>query len=98
MNYTAIPAVVFTHPEIASVGLKEQEAIDNGYTVRTGQFPFRGIGRARARGDVEGWVKMITDAETEKLIGVTVLAPRRATSFTRRLSRWPLVVMPRTSR
>tara|TARA_B100001179_G_scaffold50410_1_gene33991 strand:- start:136 stop:1536 length:1401 start_codon:yes stop_codon:yes gene_type:complete len=70
MNYTAIPAVVFTHPEIASVGLKEQEAIDNGYTVRTGQFPFRGIGRARARGDVEGWVKMITDAETEKLIGV----------------------------
>lgn len=70
MNYTAIPAVVFTHPEIASVGLKEQEAIDKGHTVRVGRFPFRGIGRARARGDVEGWVKMITDAETDKLLGV----------------------------
>ena len=70
MHYNAIPAVVFTHPEIASVGLKEQEAIDKGHTVRVGRFPFRGIGRARARGDIDGWVKMITDAETGKLLGV----------------------------
>jgi len=70
MHYDAIPAVVFTHPELASVGLTEQQAIDKGHTVRVGRFPFRGVGRARARGDVEGWVKMIADAETDKLLGV----------------------------
>jgi dihydrolipoamide dehydrogenase len=70
MHYNAIPAVVFTHPELASVGLKEQEAIDKGYTIRVGRFPFRGVGRARARGELEGWVKMIADAETDKLLGV----------------------------
>jgi len=70
MHYDAIPAVVFTHPELASVGLTEQQAIDQGHTVRVGRFPFRGVGRARARGDLEGWVKMIADAETDKLLGV----------------------------
>ncbi len=70
MHYDAIPAVVFTHPELASVGLKESEALERGHTLRIGRFPYRGIGRARARDDVEGWVKMITDAETDKLLGV----------------------------
>jgi dihydrolipoamide dehydrogenase len=70
MHYDAIPAVVFTHPELASVGLKEQEAIDKGHTIRVGRFPFRGAGRARARGEIEGWVKMIADADTDKLLGV----------------------------
>lgn len=70
MHYNAIPAVVYTHPELASVGLKEQEARDLGHTLRVGRFPYRGIGRARARADVEGWVKMIADADTDKLLGV----------------------------
>ncbi len=70
MHYNAIPAVVYTHPELASVGLKEQEARDQGHTLRVGRFPYRGIGRARARADVEGWVKMIADADTDKLLGV----------------------------
>jgi dihydrolipoamide dehydrogenase len=70
MHYDAIPAVVFTHPELASVGLTEQQAIDAGHTVQVGRFPFRGLGRARARADVDGWVKMITDADTDKLLGV----------------------------
>lgn len=70
MHYDAIPAVVFTHPELASVGLKEQEAIDKGHTIRVGRFPFRGVGRARTRGELEGWVKMIADADTDKLLGV----------------------------
>jgi len=70
MHYDAIPAVVFTHPELASVGLKEREAIDKGYTIRVGRFPFRGVGRARARGDLDGWVKVIADADTDKLLGV----------------------------
>lgn len=69
MHYDAIPAVVFTHPELASVGLTEQQAHDRGGAVRVGRFPFRGIGRARARGDVDGWAKIIADAETDKILG-----------------------------
>ncbi len=70
MHYHAVPAVVFTHPELASVGLQEEEAREQGHAIRVGRFPFRGAGRARARDDVEGWVKVIADAETDKLLGV----------------------------
>lgn len=69
MHYDAVPAVVFTHPELASVGLTEEQARERGHTVRVGRFPFRGIGRARARGDVDGWSKIIADAETDKILG-----------------------------
>jgi dihydrolipoamide dehydrogenase len=69
MEYDAIPAVVFTHPELASVGLKEDEAAMRG-SIKVGRFPFRGNGRARARNDVEGWVKVIADAETDQILGV----------------------------
>ena len=75
MHYEAIPAVVYTHPEIASVGLKEDEARAKGFTVRIGRFPFRGNGRARALNDVEGWVKVIADAENDKLLGVHCIGP-----------------------
>lgn len=70
MEYDAIPAVVFTAPEIASVGLKEKEAELLGYQLKVGRFPFRGNGRARARDEVEGWVKVIADAENDRILGV----------------------------
>jgi dihydrolipoamide dehydrogenase len=70
MEYDAIPAVVFTHPELASVGLTEQQAELRDRAVKVGRFPFRGNGRARARNDVEGWVKILADAETDEIIGV----------------------------
>ena len=75
MHYEAIPAVVYTHPELASVGLKEEEAVEKGFTIKVGRFPFRGNGRARALNDVEGWVKVIADAETDKLLGVHCIGP-----------------------
>jgi dihydrolipoamide dehydrogenase len=75
MEYEAIPAVVFTHPELASVGLKEEEARDRGLNIRVGKFPFRGNGRARAMNDVEGWVKIIADAETDQLLGAHCIGP-----------------------
>ncbi|MFQ5742559.1 MAG: dihydrolipoyl dehydrogenase [Acidobacteriota bacterium] len=75
MEYDAIPAVVYMHPELASVGLKEEEARDKGFSVAVGKFPFRGNGRARARGEVEGWVKIIADTETDALLGVHCVGP-----------------------
>ncbi len=74
MEYHAIPAVVFTHPELASVGLKEDEAELRG-AIKVGRFPFRGNGRARAKNDVEGWVKIIADAETDEILGVHCVGP-----------------------
>ncbi len=74
MEYHAIPAVVFTHPELASVGLKEDEAELRG-SIKVGRFPFRGNGRARARNDVEGWVKIIADAQTDEILGVHCVGP-----------------------
>ena len=75
MQYHAIPAVVFTHPELASVGLKEEEARGQGLNIKVGRFPFRGNGRARSKGEVEGWVKVIADAETDALVGVHCVGP-----------------------
>ncbi len=75
MEYRAIPAVVFTSPELASVGLKEEEALARGRKLRVGRFPFRGNARARARNDVEGWVKIIADAETDELLGAHCVGP-----------------------
>ncbi len=75
MEYDAIPAVVFTHPELASVGLKEEEAKLRGHRLKVGRFPFRGNGRARARDDMEGWVKVIADADTDVILGVHCVGP-----------------------
>lgn len=75
LNYDAIPAVVFTKPEIASVGKTEQELIDAGVTFRKGTFPFRANGRARTLGQAEGFVKVLADAETDRLLGVHIIGP-----------------------
>ncbi|NKB90204.1 MAG: dihydrolipoyl dehydrogenase [Acidobacteria bacterium] len=75
MEYDAIPAVVFTHPELASVGIRESDAELAGREVKVGRFPFRGNGRARARNDVEGWVKIIADAETDEILGAHCIGP-----------------------
>ncbi len=75
MEYDAIPAVVFTHPELASVGLREDEAELRGHRLEIGRFPFRGNGRARARDDMDGWVKVIADADTDVILGVHCVGP-----------------------
>jgi dihydrolipoamide dehydrogenase len=76
INYDAIPAVVYTHPEIASVGRTEEELKSAGVQYRKGIFPFRGNGRARTLGDVDGQIKMLSDAETDRLLGVHIIGPR----------------------
>ena len=75
MNYAAIPWVVYTWPEIAWVGKTEQQLKQEGIEFRTGVFPFAASGRARAMGDTGGMVKIIGDAETDKILGVHIIGP-----------------------
>ena len=73
MDYRIIPACVFTHPEIASVGLTEAQARTQGQAVKIGKFPFAALGRAAAEAEAEGFVKLIADAGTGKILGGQVL-------------------------
>ncbi len=75
VNYDAIPNVVYTWPELASVGLSEEQAQEQGRAVRIGSFPFIANGRARCMGDTEGQVKILADATTDQVLGVHVLGP-----------------------
>jgi dihydrolipoamide dehydrogenase len=79
VNYDAIPGVVYTWPEVASVGQTEEQlkAAGVGYTV--GKFPFTANGRARAMGDVDGFVKILADQATDRLLGAHVLGPDAGT-------------------
>jgi dihydrolipoamide dehydrogenase len=76
VNYDAIPGVVYTQPEIASVGKTEEQLKEAGIEYRKGVFPFRANGRARALGHVEGTVKILADAATDRVLGVHILGPR----------------------
>lgn len=72
MSYQAVPGVVFTHPEIAAVGLTEEQAAQRGLTVRVGRFPFAALGRAWVSGETEGFVKLLADATTGRLLGAHI--------------------------
>jgi dihydrolipoamide dehydrogenase len=76
VNYDAIPGIVYTHPEIASVGRTEDELKQQKVPYRKGVFPFVANGRARALGQVEGRVKMLAHQETDRILGVHVIGPR----------------------
>jgi dihydrolipoamide dehydrogenase len=76
VNYDAIPNVVYTAPELASVGLSEEDASKRGLETRVGTFPFTASARARCLGETDGAVKVIADAKTDRLLGVHVLGPR----------------------
>ncbi|MBI4126909.1 MAG: dihydrolipoyl dehydrogenase [Deltaproteobacteria bacterium] len=76
VNYDAIPGVVYTWPEAASVGLSEEQAKEKGIHYNIGKFPFMANGRAIAMGEKDGFVKLIADATTGKLIGGHIIGPR----------------------
>ena len=71
VNYNAIPAVVYTWPEVASVGQTEEELQAGGIAYTVGKFPFSANGRARAMGDMDGFVKILADKTTDRLLGRT---------------------------
>jgi dihydrolipoamide dehydrogenase len=72
MDYTVVPAGIFTIPEIGSVGLREQQVIEKGIKYRVGRFQFRGLGKAHAMGEITGMAKIIADEATDKVIGVHI--------------------------
>jgi len=78
MNYDLIPGVVYTWPEVASVGKTEDELVTAGKEIKIGQFPIKALGRARASMDILGTIKIIADAETDEVLGVHIIAPRAA--------------------
>ncbi len=73
IEYAAIPNVVYTHPEVASVGLTEQEALNAGIEIQTGTFPFKANSRARCTGEEEGFVKMIASSKTGIIVGIHII-------------------------
>ena len=75
VNYDVIPAVIYTHPEVASVGLSEDQAREKGLEVSVGKFPFKANGRALASDSAEGFVKIVADAKTDRLLGAHVICP-----------------------
>ncbi|QKY91393.1 dihydrolipoyl dehydrogenase [Acinetobacter sp. NEB 394] len=75
VNYDTIISVIYTHPEAAWVGLTEQQAIEKGHEVKTGQFGFAANGRAMAAGENAGFVKFVADAKTDRLLGMHVIGP-----------------------
>lgn len=78
MNYNLIPGVVYTWPEIAAVGLTEEQLKEQGKKYKTGNFPFRASGRARASMDTDGFVKVLSDEATDEILGVHMIGPRCA--------------------
>jgi len=76
VNYDAIPAVAYTHPEIASVGKTEEQLQEGKIAYTKGVFPFIANGRARALGQTEGRVKILAGADTDRVLGVHIIGPR----------------------
>jgi dihydrolipoyl dehydrogenase len=75
IDYNSVPSAIFTSPEIASVGLREHQVAEEGIPVRTGHFQFRSLGKAHTIGEIEGFVKVISDAETDRVLGVHIIGP-----------------------
>ena len=69
MHYRSMPSIVYTWPEIASVGLAEHEVKESGREYKVGRFPFSAKARARTMGETGGFVKFIADAKTDELLG-----------------------------
>jgi len=76
VNYDTIPAIVYTHPEIASVGRTEEQLKAEGVSYKKGSCPFGANGRARAMGAAEGKIKILADAETDRILGVHAIGTR----------------------
>ncbi|WP_062060408.1 dihydrolipoyl dehydrogenase [Aquimarina longa] len=78
IDYNLIPGVVYTWPEVAAVGKTEEELKEAGIKYKSGQFPFRALGRSRASGDLDGFVKILADEATDEVLGVHMIGARCA--------------------
>ncbi|KIA97553.1 dihydrolipoyl dehydrogenase [Flavobacterium sp. KMS] len=78
IDYNLIPGVVYTWPEVAAVGQTEEQLKASGVEYKVGSFPFKALGRARASGDLDGFVKILADAKTDEVLGVHMIGARTA--------------------
>lgn len=78
INYNLIPGVVYTWPEVAAVGFTEEQLKEQGKKYKSGSYPFKASGRARASMDTDGFIKVLADAETDEILGVHMIGPRAA--------------------
>jgi dihydrolipoamide dehydrogenase len=78
VNYDAIPSIIYTWPEVASVGLTEEQVKERDIPYCVGTYPFAGAGRARCMGEKDGFVKILAHAKTDRILGVHILGPRAA--------------------
>ena len=78
INYNLIPSVVYTWPEVAGVGATEEMLKEQNKEYKTGSFPFRALGRARASGDLDGFIKILADKTTDEILGVQMIGARVA--------------------
>ncbi len=78
IDYNLIPGVVYTWPEVAAVGQTEEQLKASGVEFKAGSFPFKALGRARASGDLDGFVKILADAKTDEVLGVHMIGARCA--------------------
>ncbi len=78
IDYNLIPGVVYTWPEVAAVGQTEEQLKESGVAYKAGSFPFKALGRARAGGDLDGFVKILADAKTDEVLGVHMIGARCA--------------------
>ena len=76
VNYNTIPSVIYTHPEVAAVGLTEEQVKESGKKYKVGKFNIGTTGRAKCLDETEGFVKIITDADTDRILGMHVIGPR----------------------
>ncbi len=75
IDYSVVPAAIFTSPEIASVGLREHQAAERGIKVRTGHFQFRALGKAHVMGEITGIIKIVSDEISDRILGVHIIGP-----------------------
>lgn len=78
MDYNLIPGVVYTWPEVAAVGKTEEQLKEAGVEFKSGSFPFKALGRSRASGDTDGFIKILADAKTDEVLGIHMLGARTA--------------------
>ena len=78
INYNLIPNVIYTWPEVASVGKTQEQLLNDGIEFKTGQFPMRALGRSRASMDIDGFVKILADKKTDEILGVHIIGARAA--------------------
>jgi dihydrolipoamide dehydrogenase len=79
MHYNAIPAVIFTHPEIATVGISLDQALEKGYAAARAAFPFRALGKSQANLETEGFAQIVKDVDSGQILGAQVVGYEAAT-------------------